>query len=733
MRKFEKVHKRFAYRASMALLIGVIALSPVKISADSKASPATAAEGIPITGDERVTVSENEIFRFEYDPLGADVYITDKRTDSVWSNTVPENYCGQEISSPNSLTVLMVVQTASSGGELTQTNISSRDFNTTRYTLKAALLDEKLIITVNLKQSDISFQLILWIDEAGLNYEIPKEQMKENGEDMLFSIQVMPAFGAAASSEEGYILLPDGSGCLVHHTVSDSPNAKLWNFPVYGTNLQDISVINKNKQDDIYNFMLPAYGISHGYGAMLAVITEGEADASINYAPGGYLLPQLERAYFTFEYRSYVTATVNGKETVRLVPYLNETTRTAKIFLLDREHNSYSDMATAYREYLVSQNVLSKKAEQSSVPLAADLLMGANEKGFFFDKLIVGTSYAQAQTIAEELSEDIKELNITLKGWNKGGADVFPTLPKAERKFGGKRGLKALMSFCSDEDISLYLAADFINANAETGRFNRKNDTIRAYNGKIINTGDSYILNPTRVLSRQFKKAVSAVDPVKGTAISFETVGSLLTYDYSKSNPTSRQASVSAYKEVLKKAEKQLGKVAVSGGNSYVLESAGLLSEIPDTCSNYFISDESVPFFQMVVHGYLNYTSNSGNSAYDLQLQKLRWIETGSMPYFVLTYANPVKLSETSYNHLFSSEYSVWREKILSVYKEFNDNLAQVWNRCIVGHQRQGDMVCLTYDNGAEVWINYSKTAVTLENGATVDSMGYCVIGGGNS
>ena len=64
-----------------------------------------------------------------------------------------------------------------------------------------------------------------------------------------------------------------------------------------------------------------------------------------------------------------------------------------------------------------------------------------------------------------------------------------------------------------------------------------------------------------------------------------------------------------SYVEGLALAREQLGKIAVTGGSSYVLPYASRLSDIPDKDSRYFVNDESVPFFQMVVHGYIDYLS----------------------------------------------------------------------------------------------------------------------------
>ena len=51
----------------------------------------------------------------------------------------------------------------------------------------------------------------------------------------------------------------------------------------------------------------------------------------------------------------------------------------------------------------------------------------------------------------------------------------------------------------------------------------------------------------------------------------------------------------------------------VSGGNSYSLPYADDIINAPDTQSDFYIIDAQVPFYQMIIHGYINYTGASLN------------------------------------------------------------------------------------------------------------------------
>lgn len=698
---------------------------PARLSDDT--APASEASAPVSREGERIVVSENDRFVFSYDEAGADIYITDKRTGKVWSNTVDTSYYTEEVTSPNLLTQLMTVRTATEEGTISQLIIFDRDSNPGRVRLAARCENSRLELTVELPAASLSFTVNMWIDEDGFNYEIPEDSIREDGTDMLVSIQMMPMLGASVTGEDGYILLPDGSGGLIDFPETDSANAQFVSYPIYGPDAQDVQTIRRQEEQDIYNIMLPLYGIRQHDGALMAAITEGSADASVCVAPGGYQLKGLYRAYFSFNYRMYYSSEINGQTITQLIPYRNAGTRRVKIFIFAQDGHDYSDMAVAYRSYLEQEGLLTRRVPEGTVPLAVDLFMGATENGILGKKFISATTYEQAAEIAADLKQSIGSLQLTLLGWGKGGSGMLPTALSAEGKLGGMRALNRLVTQCTDAGIPLYLNMDFLNADEQTGDFNKRSDVIRYSTGQLVQYDSFYLLNPVRVMQASYEKAAEMTRAAGGARIAFESVGELLYYDYSKANPTSRQQALAAYQQTLEKAAGEAGGIAVSGGNQYVLPFASMLREIPDTHSDYFIETRAVPFYQMVVHGYVSYCSFPGNQAYDFRLQKLKWIETGSIPYFLLTYDNPVKLSDSNYQELFSSQYSVWKETVVSVAQEFETAFSDIWSQRIMSHHSENGLAELVYEDGTAVCINYTDKEVRMRD-VVVPALDYRVV-----
>ena len=79
---------------------------------------------------------------------------------------------------------------------------------------------------------------------------------------------------------------------------------------------------------------------------------------------------------------------------------------------------------------------------------------------------------------------------------------------------------------------------------------------------------------------------------------------------------------------------------------------------------------------------------------------------------------------------MFSSEYTLWKDKMAAVYEEFNSKLSAVYNSVMTEHKiLKPDLIRVSYENGSRVYINYGEKAQTAD-GVTVPAMDYIVTGG---
>lgn len=677
-------------------------------------------------------VDENNRLAFYYDPVGADVYVRDKSTRKVWSNAVSASSYKGPFYNKMFLSQLFTVRIADAKSNVEQYALTDMQTNADVFSVVPTVSNGRLILQIQVLPSNVSFCLEFSLDEGGLTYSIPAEQIQQKAGYSLVSIQVMSAFGAALSDEDGYILYPDGSGAVMEFAEKDAANPFSYTYPLYGTDEQSLIEIETAESQDTYNMMLPVYGIKHSDGAIFAAITEGSEDASLCIAPGGFQVSQLYRAYFTMTYKLYAIQTIGEQQDVRITPHSILTTRTVKIFILSGQENTYSDMATVYRTWMTEQRILQQRPKQE-MPLMLDFFMGTTEKGLFLDGYVTLTTYDQVQAILKDLkAEGVENIQVNLLSWAKGGYADTPTANTAASSLGGSKGLQNLMRYCSEEDIPLYLNMEFVIADKQSKNINLRQDTVHDYFGNIIRneSESSFILDPSSSIINYVQRALKKIDFAEGVSINFDHVGEVLMYNYSENKLISRQNVAQAYAKALAETKQARGMVSVTGGNAYVLPYVDRISDLPTGNSGYFHSSYAVPFYQMVVHGYVDYTADAGNLASDMSIQLLRWLETGTAPFFILTQNSPQLLKNTDYTKLYSSEYAVWREAILEVYRTMKQEFDTIWNQPILRHEVLSKQVRrVVYAGGMTIYLNYGTEPETVD-GVNIPAKSYTVVKG---
>ena len=672
-------------------------------------------------------VSSSGHFALYYDEDGADIYIEDKINNTFWSNKVERVYYDNDEANKNILSMLLTAGVANEDGGLEIYQLYNQKSNADEFLLTPDYSSEKLTININMKNQQIQFSVVLALTEDGFTVTVPGESIVSGGKSKLANLTLMPSFGAALSDQKGYIFYPDGCGGLIDFNGVNEQDPRAYVYPVYGLNQQSVDRKLKNEKTNIKNMTLPVFGIKTPDKGFLAAVTEGEAESNINICPGGYQAPGLSRAYFSFTYMYYSDLEINGSSIQRLMPYSYNTTKTVRYFLLNKEACEYSDMASAYRRYLENAGMFSD-SPQTNIKLSLDFFAGINEPGILGNKLVPMTTFSQAGAIVRDLyDKGIKEVDVGLSGWGKGGYDVLPSAVSVESGLGGASGLKSFASFLNSRNIDLYLNANFVDMDPKTGKANARKDVLRDYLGlAATDTRQSKMLmNVQKTLSGLLTQLMKTGLISGRTYAGLEKAGTVVIPNFEKKMDVSRQQTVDAYQSGMKQILSSSEKLRVSGGNQYVLKHATTLSDIPDTTSGYFITTSEVPFYQMVVSGHVQYTSAAGNQSGDYAKQKLRWLEYGSTPRFILTHENPLKMANSGYNALFSSEAHLWKDKILSIYKEYSGQLAGISGKQLLRHTRLSpDLVKVEYDGGHTVYINYGKNAETVD-GVEIKGLSY--------
>lgn len=90
----------------------------------------------------------------------------------------------------------------------------------------------------------------------------------------------------------------------------------------------------------------------------------------------------------------------------------------------------------------------------------------------------------------------------------------------------------------------------------------------------------------------------------------------------------------------------------------------------------------------------------------------LKCLEYGLYPSFYLTKEETIDLLDTKSSWLYTSEYALWKDSIVSEYAKMNDALSKVEGATITDHVVLAtDVVRVDYSNGISLVINHSDAA----------------------
>ncbi|MBR5286929.1 MAG: hypothetical protein IKU30_08540, partial [Clostridia bacterium] len=610
----------------------------------------------------------------------------------------------------------------------------------------------------------------------------------------------------------GYMFSPDGSGSLIdfsdlssqftnsntlygqdyaYHTISGQ-NKEVSRLPVFG-------VYQRIEKDTQKPEMVPVIDPETGdyeYDedgnvkteevmvdvpleiAYLAVIEEGDSLAKININYGGPV-HNYASIYTSFNPRpkdSYVLdgGISVGTDAMWTVESKRKYTGAFKLrlFILDGTEDgdeatsvydadkSYSDMAAAYRTYLVRTGVLKDIADlKEDVPLYLETL-GALEgsdtiMGIPVDTMIALTTFEDTKKIIDELNTaEIENIKIRLNAWYNGGVmGSIATSIEVEEVLGGEEGLKDLVAYAKDKGVTLFpdieLSIAYRDYSFDGFAFDEDlsqtiDDRPASYQKydpvmqAFSSFGTGGVISPM-FMKELYTSAANDYDKFEIGAISVGTVGEYLSSDFNKDNPLTREDSKELVIQLLELINTKNDKVLVNAGNDYTLPYVTDILELPLDDSRLLYSYATVPFMSMVLHSYIEYAGIALNLAGDYNYHLLKTIESGASPYFVIACNNTSDLKQYSNPEIaqyYSVSYGIWKADILKAYNTVNEALSDVQKSPIRKHEivsSDAYVVKVVYENGISFYMNYDEKdrVATFVNPETKEETEITVPAGG--
>ena len=576
--------------------------------------------------------------------------------------------------------------------------------------------------------------------------EVPFEEIEYKTNYPVYQLSVLPMFGAGGTGDSGYMIVPEGGGAVI-----DFNNGKItqsfYYADVYGWDYiqEREAVVHETKT----NFN--AFSIVRNGEAVLCILEEGAPYASIqadisgktssyNYVTAQYSL--LHRNQYKVAERTTAAMYVYESE-------LPKEKIVQRYRLVDSE--DYSELAAEYGDYLRTRyaGVMTEK-EDTEAPVVVELI-GAVDKvrqilGVPVSRPLKLTGFQDAATLVSELHQSgFGNLSVKYTGWANGGVEqkMFQKV-KPVSALGSKKDLQKMIAGAQDLGVTVYLdgITNYAYRAKLTDGFFSFTDAARAvskervqllpystvtYGKAIYEERTPYWLLKASLIQKMAENLSEAVKEYQA-GVSFRDYGKDLSSDFNKRAVVTRQTVAKTQQEQLNQFKTSGQRIMINGGNDYAIAYADMVTNMNLTGSDYGILDRFIPFYQMAIHGYLNYTGESLNLAQNMELELLKSAEYGAGLSFTFMNETAFELQSTYYTYYFGAEYEAWRDRAVEIYERYNRELGGTFCQKMLSHRYEAaELTCTTYEDGTKVYVNYSFSEQTAADGTVVPARDYVV------
>ena len=214
-----------------------------------------------------------------------------------------------------------------------------------------------------------------------------------------------------------------------------------------------------------------------------------------------------------------------------------------------------------------------------------------------------------------------------------------------------------------------------------------------------------------------------------GAGVSFRNMGSEVSSDFDETDLQTRQKQVAVQVSKFEKAKQAGEGIMINEGNDYAMPYADMITNMDLGGSEYTILDRMVPFYQLAVHGFANYTGEPLNLVQDYENELLKSAEYGAGLAFTFMKETAFAIQSTNYTKYFGAGYDSWKDKAAEIYNRYNSELGHTFNQRMTDHKYLTDMVtCTSYEDGTKVYVNYSYEDYRAEDGTNVPARDYVAV-----
>ena len=698
---------------------------------------------------EVILVAENDRLELHYDTVESQIILKDKLTQEEWRSTPDDIAQDKRATGVNKINRQsdLIVQYHNTSYVTNQVNSYTGAIKKGDFTWE--LIENGVAIRYYFPKQGFVIPVQYVLEEDCLAASIISEGIEEEvwedpdtdpeKKQSVMNVALLPFMGAAGSDDEGYLIIPDGSGALIHFN-NGRTGAAIYQQDVYG---RDDALTIRKAATTTYDVNMPLFGIVRNGRALMAVVENGDYQAQLNAMVNGQLTGY-SNAYFAAQYIHMEANTIMpGSEHSTDVMLPTNTFRdmgnfTVRYYPLAAENATYADVAAAYRAQLGLKESIADAATQqlemvASIP-SIDTFLGVPYKS-----VRVLTSYEQAaQTLRDFAAEGLNDLTLRYTGWSKQSVrGKMVTGLDLDNRLGGKKAFDGLRQAVKETGAEMVLAVDLIDIYEDGNGYwslfaatDSVNSTAKQVPEFLQSTGYQdpegkpwYLLSPDKVPEAARKLAENLSGQVDGVSLSM--LGNTVYSSFGKTG-ISRTSAGMYWQQALETLSGKIQTLSAKTASAYAFPYIEQVDATPCASSRFEVTDMEIPFYQMVTHGAMVLYTEPANEDGNVRKALLRAIEYGMYPSWRVIAGNTALLSGTDYASWHAASLDAWREEIKNT-AAWMAPLGVYAGMQMTGHEQvTATLSVTTYANGDMVLVNYgSEDAEHL--GVTVPALGYAI------
>ena len=171
--------------------------------------------------------------------------------------------------------------------------------------------------------------------------------------------------------------------------------------------------------------------------------------------------------------------------------------------------------------------------------------------------------------------------------------------------------------------------------------------------------------------------------------------------------------------------------ILADGANAYALPYVSHITNVPMTSSRFDLFNEDIPFYQIVMHGIIPYSTTAVNGDADSGNTSSYGCGYGKLSDYDMLYEETSILKDTEFDIYYYANYANWTETAAAEYRLIQPMLENVSESTITGYEVENDgkYITTSYSNGTVIKVDFEEKTIDF-NGKVTDLKDYDDEGG---